>query len=403
MKFTPFQWRNRGEGPTTPLDRQNLQTAELGEAKFAEELQPIVNAELHGLALDGVTDDGPALNALISELAAELGAGTGREAVIGVPWGKTLALGTTVERKPFVSLRGFGAHIKLLSAFSGGAAFTNSTAEGFARSDLTGFTIDKGPLEGILLDCHSMQYCKIDIKRMLGGTEHCTNLSLKCDGTVGVGGELKSNTVHNELILIDNGLCGFAAQLRGQAKTSVPGGEGAAVVTLNDFTRFAARNVFKGGIDFIEWADDNFFEGVTNIVPKGEGAFAVRINGSATPAADVGVYCNEFDYLNSECYGSATKRRGLILNYSHGTVVRNFFPEPLGPEGAAIANEHSQSHNIRVIAVEGSTVLREVKTPHELFEVGSVPSAPTTGFAKMYFKEKHLFVMLSDGIAKQVI
>lgn len=400
--FFPFPWqvqaRNVGNKVTITNVFPTAQNLEAAERALAEWVLRnitasdalVINAEAHGLKLDGATDDGPALNALLAQTHGELTPGTG--ATVYVPRNRIMALGTTVVRQPHVNIVGDDAQIRVLPALNAGPVFTNETSHTLLRSDLRGFRVDKAGLEGTLLDTHSMQESTVSFRRMIGGAQTCVNLKLLADGTeVPADGDAKVNSVFNDIYLTDNGTCGRHIVLQGTKEAKYAGGSGSpAVVTLNDFHGTDARNVYVGGIDCVEWCDNNLFHGRTSIATKGQEAFAMKQNSSATPAAEVGVYANKFDYLSSEQYGTATKRKGIVLNFSHSTEVLAFFGDPTGPEGEQVENLHSQSHYIVQVGLSGSQIVRKFETPFEQKEVAA-PSQPPSGFGKLYMSGGHLF------------
>ena len=303
----------------------------------------VVNA-LDYLALNG-SDDGPALNSLMSSLHA--GLGTNETAIVWVPADYTLGLGTTVVRQPGVGLVSKGATIKVLSALNAGPVFTNSTSAPLLRSALGGFIVDKGGLTGTLFDTHSMQISEFGPFELLNGTSSCTNLTLYADGTTSTDGDIKTNCAGNVFHPIyDRGSCATAVLMSGLSTAAYAGATGPAVITNNTFLQTDFRGVFSVGWDFVQWCDDNVMPGEHTTELKANGAITARFNNSGTPSANAGVYCMRFGKLTTENYGAFTIQ-GIVLNYQRGLIVDDYFADPGVGSGTAVTDNFSQSHLIR--------------------------------------------------------
>lgn len=369
----PYQWQNV-PSTQTPLDAVHLALAENDLVSYTQSViqsydayagtqyvaknTVTYNAADYGLALNG-TDDGPALNVLISTLSASLGAD--QQAVITIPSKSVLGLGTTVTRASNVHIRGEGATAKVLS--TSGPVFTNSTAAPLVNSDLVFAMVDKGNLAGTLFDTHSMQWCRILVTTMINGTSSGTNLTMYCDATTSVDGDAKANSVGNVVSYYDRGVCSTNALLSGLATGAFSGATGPAVITLNEFRNVQARGVYGVAWDLVQWCDDNFWTGMCSNEIKANNAIVVRCNNSASPSTAAGVYCNQFAYLTAENYG-AFSASGIVLNYQRGLIVRNYFADPGFGSGTAVVNNNSQSHMIERIGYPSSNNIYTYQQNH---------------------------------------
>lgn len=103
-----------------------------------------------------------------------------------------------------------------------------------------------------------------------------------------------------------------------------PPGAGKGVITLNAFRNIEFGTVKNTCYDFVDWIDNNQFEGIHRCAIVADNAKCINMN-SGSPTSNVGVYANYFDSFACDAWTGYTGRKGIVFGNSHSTVIENFF------------------------------------------------------------------------------
>lgn len=289
---------------------------------------------------DGTTNDYTAISNAISSVSA---AGGG---VVYFPSGN-YRTDSSITLPSNVYLSGYGATI----SWGGGAsAVITTAATGYTyNAGIEGLTINGSTTATKILELYSTYHCAFRDLTLTSTSTTNTCIDMRVNTSGGTNPDGNRNNVFN---LFDNilqeGTCGTAVKMTGDV--TVP-----TVVTLNTFVNFNCRGgAAVRGIDFAEWADSNYFAGITriNLPSTATGAVGVEWN-SAAPAANNGVYSNNFDHLAVDTFGAGTGRVGIKMNLTKLNKLGYFFNDPVAEGGDIVVTANTYGYDI-VHAIGGT-------------------------------------------------
>jgi hypothetical protein len=281
---------------------------------------------------DGVTDDAAAINGAIGVLSI---VGGGRLVFNDAA---TYLHNTAITLKNGVSLDLAGSTLK----WGGGASEQISTAS-------TGVTVGAGIVSGIIdgganatkiLALRSTYKCAFrDLElKASSATNFGIDMLVNTTGTANADGNYNNvfNTFDN---VLESGTFGTGLRMKGDSVAPT-------VVTLNTFINFNQRgNMAVRGIDFASWCDSNYFSGVTRLQIGAINAVGVEWN-TDSPAANVGVYANNFDHLAVDTFGTFAGRVGIRMNWTKINKVDYYFQDPPAEGGAYDFTANCQSYYV---------------------------------------------------------
>jgi hypothetical protein len=324
-----------GSTPGTLTERLRITSLGAVSGQFQDKGGAAYNAMAYSVTGNGTTDDGPALNTLISTVVTA-GGGT-----IVLPGGRTYALSTTISLKSNVFIEvGAGATLKWTGS-AGGTMFESDVSVPLLRAGVVGSRafIDPNALADRIFYLHSPQFCEFAGFEVKTGRTTTIVFDIAADSTATTGGyQATKNAVlcrfHDFIV---PGTIGKGVRLTGTVGN---------VVTLNHFENLWFFDVRSVGIEFVAWADNNTFSGNIDIQLAASSAAGVVMN-SSSPTTDVGVYANHFSDLAVDAFSSGfTGRTGIKLNNSKRTYIACFHADPQGEGGAIVDNGFAVSYYI---------------------------------------------------------
>jgi polygalacturonase len=288
------------------------------------------SADLQYVKNFGAVDDGTTDNATIINNAIA-GMTSGRIVVSG----GVFAIGSTINLKAEVVLAlEPGAVIKWIGP-SGGTMFATPSSTATWYTGVVGgpgSVIDPNGTAGIVFNLHSAQNSEFGGYNFGNGSGSTVGFQI-----LGDQGNSGFNYFHDIVAWV----IGTMFSLQGST----------GVVTLNSFERISANYVYGRGVDFIQWADNNWFRDI-RINLSGSGSSGVVFN-SGSPTTDVGIYANTFTNLAIDTFGTIGNRSGVVLNNSKQIHISNYYQAPTAENGSVVDN-YGNSYWIMQIGIQNS-------------------------------------------------
>lgn len=147
--------------------------------------------------------------------------------------------------------------------------------------------------------------------------------------------------------ILQTGTCGTFIRLRGNTASGT-----SQVVTLNTFGSLNAISCAVRGIDFSQWCDSNYFDGVTRVNMTANNGVGVEWN-SASPLANVGVYANNFDHLAVDTFAGPSGRVGFKMNWTKLNKIGFYYNDPIAEGGLYIISSACLSYDF--VYVDGGS------------------------------------------------
>ena len=121
------------------------------------------------------------------------------------------------------------------------------------------------------------------------------------------------------------------------------------IITLNRFENISIEGINGYGIIITSFADNNYFSNIHAYLST-NGSIGVLHNNSSTPAANVGVYANNFVNLSVDAFG-LSNAIGIKFNWTKQNTVLGFYRSPeMDTENlngnVLVKDAYSQSHYI---------------------------------------------------------
>jgi len=319
------------------------------------------NVKDFGAIGNGIADDTAAIQAAIDSMTATGGG------LLVIPPG-TYNQTTTLTLKTGVNILAYGA---TLSYSGSGVQITTPTTGVLVGAGIMGGVLNGGSSCTKQVELYSPYRCAFRDVTFVSNNATCYTLDILVNTTGDVNSDGNRNAAFN---LFDNvlqdGICGTVLRMSGHATEPT-------VVTLNTFLNLNSRGASVRGIEFKSWCDSNYFAGITRMSLVANNAVGVEWN-TETPAANIGVYSNNFSHLAVDTFGSYTGRIGLKQNWTKFNQVDYYFNEPAAEGGSCVFHPtDTQSYYVAHVIASTSNIYVRSKLMYQqgkdnpLFAFGS--------------------------------
>lgn len=303
-----------------------------------------------GIVGDGVTDDSAALNAAYTVLAS---IGPAAMTLQG-----NLLLNSAVTIKTGVYLYGNNAK----ATWGGGATpmFTSASTGVLANSGIYDLNVTSNTAS-VVFDLKSPYNCKFDNIIVTGNSLTSTILDLNVNTSGGTNQEGNRNAATNVFRKIHQlGTCGRHTRQTGQSVS--------AVCTLNTFSDNQAGSCAIYGVENVQWADNNTWDGNHRYGITAVGAIG-WIENTGSPTTNVGVYRNiiagslAVDALGGPFAG----RIGIYLNNCSQFQCAAFYQDPVAEGGQYVVTQYAHGYKINLADAGGVGATEITDNPYVLY------------------------------------
>jgi len=178
------------------------------------------------------------------------------------------------------------------------------------------------------------------------------------------------------------------------------GNSATKVVTANSFEEITMLDVDEKGIRFNDWVDCNHFKNVLIDLDEA-GATGVIWNDGGTPAADVGIYSNNFDGLSVDAFGVANDATTtyLDLNYCKQIIVTRFYHSPTTQTTAGTildASADAQSYSIEDVESGAGVLAAHQDLFVGVYSKGYIDITLIAKNIATYAEGAHTYISLND-------
>lgn len=155
-----------------------------------------------------------------------------------------------------------------------------------------------------------------------------------------------------------------------------------AFTTDNTFDEINGSDIISTGIRFVQWCDSQIFNKLRLANRASSNTQFLIFNDSATPAADVGVYDEQFYGLFVDGSSGGSGQAEFVLNWCYGIKAQGVWGSiGHGSPGTLIQDNHAQSYHIEVLeadTISGSATQNQTYVKNSGHMVSSSTGTPAS-------------------------